>query len=60
MNEEIEIKKIKITDTWDHINEMGEIEKVPIIIPQCCKENWDNCPHIQHKPTTYKRKNIGL
>ncbi len=28
-------------------------------IPQCCREGWEDCPHVA-KPQKIKRRNIGL
>lgn len=30
-----------------------------MIIPQCCREGWDSCPHVLKKPKKVKN-NIGL
>lgn len=34
-------------------------EQVTFLIPECCREGWDTCPHVvkRVKPT---KKNIGL
>lgn len=48
MNEE-ENNEVKIFTT-DDIN---------IIIPQCCREGWDDCPHSVKKERE-KPKNIAL
>ena len=29
------------------------------IIPQCCRESWDDCPHKVQKPIV-NRRNIGI
>lgn len=29
-------------------------------IPQCCREGWDDCPHVARKQKVKRRKNIGL
>lgn len=34
-------------------------EMVSILIPQCCREGWKNCPHVVKKQKPVKR-NIGL
>lgn len=40
-------------------NAKGEIDFVSAIIPQCCREGWDSCPHV---PKRFKQSktNIGL
>jgi len=30
-----------------------------IIIPQCCRENWDSCPH-KVKRAEKQKHNVGL
>lgn len=32
---------------------------VNVIIPQCCTEGWDECPHVVQKQRPDKR-NVGL
>ena len=34
-------------------------EKITLEIPQCCREGWDDCPHVV-KPQKPKKRNIGL
>lgn len=34
-------------------------EQTAVIIPQCCRENWDSCPHKVKRNREIK-KNIGL
>ena len=34
-------------------------EPFNMIIPQCCREGWDTCPHVLKKQKKVKR-NIGL
>lgn len=40
--------------------EIKEIGIEDIIIPECCREGWDDCPHVINKPQKATRKNIGL
>ena len=40
-------------------NKVLEVERVNVIIPQCCREGWDNCPHSV-KPFKKIKQNIGL
>jgi len=28
-------------------------------IPDCCREGWENCPHVAQRPKP-KKSNIGL
>lgn len=37
----------------------AEVLEPKIIIPQCCREGWENCPHQVRRPKKTK-KNIGL
>lgn len=36
-----------------------EQREIKIIIPQCCRENWDTCIHVIPKPKK-KKRNIGM
>jgi hypothetical protein len=36
----------------------GPVE-VSILIPECCREGWANCPHVVRREKPAK-KNIGL
>ena len=36
-----------------------EQKQIEIIIPQCCREGWDSCPHAT-KRIRPKKRNIGL
>lgn len=41
---------------------LGEIKVIGVenmVIPQCCREGWDSCPHVQKKYKKVKN-NIGL
>lgn len=33
--------------------------EVRVIIPKCCREGWDSCPHVAQKRRAVRR-NIGL
>lgn len=39
--------------------EVLDDERMRIIIPQCCREGWDSCPHVLKKQRITK-KNVGL
>lgn len=39
--------------------EILEVDQFNWIIPECCRELWDSCPHVVHKEKT-KKKNIGM
>ncbi len=45
------------------MNNMSEqkpkVEKPQIIIPQCCREGWESCPHVAKK-VKKKKYNVGL
>jgi hypothetical protein len=34
-------------------------ERMNVIIPQCCREGWDTCPHVPKKQRKSKT-NVGL
>lgn len=40
-------------------SEAFQQEKSMVIIPQCCREGWENCPH-QTKRTKKIKQNVGL
>lgn len=40
--------------------EIKEISVDDIIIPECCREGWDNCPHVINRPKEETKHNIGL
>lgn len=33
--------------------------QIKIIIPECCREGWDSCPHVP-KRLRAKKRNIAL
>lgn len=35
-------------------------ELYKIVIPQCCREGWDDCPHVPKRDKQNRKKNIGL
>lgn len=37
-----------------------EVDALKMIIPDCCKEGWDNCPHVINRPKKPAKRNIGL
>lgn len=49
---EIEIKPIETP-------EEPKEELPSIIIPECCREGWESCPHVA-KPIKKTKTNIGL
>lgn len=30
------------------------------VIPECCREGWDDCPHIVNREPQRIKRNIGL
>lgn len=47
MNEETETKE--------------DEEPIVMLIPDCCREHWDTCPHVVNRDLYKdKRKNIGF
>lgn len=55
-----------MTETIENKTEK-DIKKVPdnskgfvnLIIPICCREGWDSCPHVVKK-VRQKKQNVGL
>jgi len=37
-----------------------EIDEFTMIIPECCREGWDSCPHVINRPKKPTKRNIGL
>jgi hypothetical protein len=38
-----------------------EIQVLPsFLIPECCREGWEDCPHVVNRKKEFKRYNIGL
>lgn len=36
-------------------------DQVPaFLIPECCREGWDACPHVVNRVSKPKRRNVGL
>jgi len=50
----IEINKYETKET-----EIKEVDLFNWQIPQCCREGWDNCPHVLKKQKKLKN-NVGL
>lgn len=40
-------------------NVMTEAQ-VRFLIPDCCREGWDDCPHVVNRDQVRRRTNIGL
>lgn len=36
------------------------IDITDIMIPECCREGWDSCPHVVNRETKRDKRNIGL
>ena len=51
-------KTIVITTDFDKKDEV-KFENLSIIIPECCREGWANCPHSVKRDKKAKG-NIGL
>ena len=30
------------------------------IVPECCREGWDDCPHVVNREEVRRKNNIGL
>lgn len=39
--------------------EQPKPKEFKMIIPQCCREGWDSCPHVAKKQKRIKQ-NVGL
>lgn len=39
----------------------SELQEVPaFLIPDCCREGWEDCPHVINREPERVRRNIGL
>lgn len=43
-----------------HTPSITRDKNIQIIIPQCCREGWDSCPHSGKKNIKKKKVNKGL
>lgn len=42
------------------MEEVTEQDRLKIIIPDCCREGWEDCPHVANQPKKPRKQNIGL
>jgi len=42
------------------MEELLEGDRLNIIIPECCREGWDACPHVVNKQEKRTKTNIGV
>lgn len=56
----VDIKVISPADTKTIYHEDGSEEEVSILIPICCREGWDDCPHVTNRKYIRLKRNIGL
>lgn len=40
--------------------EILDEHRLKIIIPECCREGWDDCPHVTNREKKPRRNNPGL
>lgn len=55
-----EFREIHPSDTKTIHHEDGTIEVVSVLIPECCREGWEDCPHVARRDERRSKKNIGL
>lgn len=52
-----------VNDMQKHItaanSDVIRVESCHFLIPECCKEGWESCPHVIKKEKP-RRNNIGL
>jgi hypothetical protein len=46
-------KVIKEHDQMEEINRLYNI-------PQCCREGWEDCPHVINREQPKTKRNIGM
>lgn len=39
--------------------EVQVVDNFNLVIPECCREGWDSCPHVV-KPYKKTKTNVGL
>lgn len=57
-------KRLQVEDRAKHISELptGELleqDRLNVIIPICCREGWESCPHVAKKEKA-KKRNIAV
>ncbi len=55
-----EVKIISWEDTKIIENDDGSQETVAMFIPTCCREGWEDCPHVVNRKVKQRKRNIGL
>ncbi len=43
----------------EHTDEELRDEPIIMLIPDCCREHWDSCPHVVNKDN-YKKKKVNI
>lgn len=52
--------EIRFGDKRIEIQEDGTEKEVFIGIPDCCREGWEDCPHVLRREPIRNKKNPGL
>ena len=42
------------------MNDFKGVNNFNWIVPECCREGWDSCPHVVNRDRVKTKKNIGL
>lgn len=62
MNDDF-VRIIRRESKFKDVSELATGEQIisveHMIIPECCREGWDSCPHVPKKQKV-ARKNVGL
>ena len=55
-----EEKETKILNASEMVMNTDDDRRRMVIIPQCCREGWESCPHVINRKTKPSKRNIGL
>lgn len=55
-----DIKEISYDATKTIEREDGTVEIVSAMIPDCCREGWEDCPHVVNREVIRRKRNVGL
>jgi len=59
-NKSYNTDEVRILPIISRVEDVKELKGQMMEIPQCCREGWDDCPHVINKEPQRSKKNIGL
>lgn len=51
--------EVEVTAQVPYIGKLQPGETFAMNVPECCREGWDDCPHVT-QPIKKTKRNIGL